>query len=175
MTLAKCLLLVLAVLVLAATNTPAQRGPGDPAATARIVAAANAFLDTLDAPKRARAKIDLNAKTRTIWSNLPAGMAMQVGATDRNGVKLGDMTPAEEKSALALLSTTLSAEGYEKAIAIVDADEALERVSAPTRKPGATMRFGRAVLRGFRNNSGLPVESLFLPFNGWLLPELVRC
>jgi Zn-dependent M28 family amino/carboxypeptidase len=34
-----------------------------------------------------------------------------------------------------------------------------------------SMRFGRAVLRGFRNNSGLPVESLFLPFNGWLLPE----
>jgi hypothetical protein len=34
-----------------------------------------------------------------------------------------------------------------------------------------SMRFGRAVLRGFRNNSGLPVESLFLPFDGWILPE----
>jgi Peptidase family M28 len=32
-------------------------------------------------------------------------------------------------------------------------------------------RVGRAVLRGFRKNSGLPVESLFLPFNGRLLPE----
>jgi Zn-dependent M28 family amino/carboxypeptidase len=31
-------------------------------------------------------------------------------------------------------------------------------------------RFGRAVLRGFRNNRGLPVESLFLPFDGWILP-----
>jgi len=32
-------------------------------------------------------------------------------------------------------------------------------------------RFGRAVLRGFRKNTELPVESLFLPFNGRLLPE----
>jgi hypothetical protein len=32
-------------------------------------------------------------------------------------------------------------------------------------------RIGRAVLRGFRNNTALPVESLFLPFNGRLLPE----
>jgi Zn-dependent M28 family amino/carboxypeptidase len=30
---------------------------------------------------------------------------------------------------------------------------------------------GRAVLRGFRKNKYLPVESLFLPFNGRLLPE----
>jgi Zn-dependent M28 family amino/carboxypeptidase len=32
-------------------------------------------------------------------------------------------------------------------------------------------RFGRAVLRGFRKNRDLPVESLFLPFNGQILPE----
>jgi hypothetical protein len=32
-------------------------------------------------------------------------------------------------------------------------------------------RFGRAVLRGFRKNKDLPVESLFLPFNGRVLPE----
>jgi hypothetical protein len=32
-------------------------------------------------------------------------------------------------------------------------------------------RVGRAVLRGFRRNTGLAVESLFLPFNGRLLPE----
>jgi Zn-dependent M28 family amino/carboxypeptidase len=32
-------------------------------------------------------------------------------------------------------------------------------------------RFGRAVLTGFRKNPDLTVESLFLPFNGRLLPE----
>jgi Zn-dependent M28 family amino/carboxypeptidase len=31
--------------------------------------------------------------------------------------------------------------------------------------------FGRAVLRGFRKNRDLPVELLFLPFDGWILPE----
>ena len=31
-------------------------------------------------------------------------------------------------------------------------------------------RFGRAVLKGFRNNERLPVESLFVPLNGWVLP-----
>ena len=30
--------------------------------------------------------------------------------------------------------------------------------------------FGKAVLRGFQNNPRLPVESLFMPFNGRLLP-----
>lgn len=30
--------------------------------------------------------------------------------------------------------------------------------------------FGRAVLKGFRNNAHLPVESLFVPFDGWILP-----
>ena len=30
--------------------------------------------------------------------------------------------------------------------------------------------FGRAVLKGFRNNAHLPVQSLFLPFDGWILP-----
>jgi hypothetical protein len=32
-------------------------------------------------------------------------------------------------------------------------------------------RLGRAVLRGFRKNRDLPVESLFLPFDGRILPE----
>lgn len=31
-------------------------------------------------------------------------------------------------------------------------------------------RFGHNVLQGFRNNKHLPVKSLFVPFNGWILP-----
>lgn len=31
-------------------------------------------------------------------------------------------------------------------------------------------RFGRSLLRGFRANPRLPVESLFVPLNGWVLP-----
>ena len=76
----------------------------------RLVTAADAFLATLDAAKRAKANGELNAKTRTIWSNLPTGIAMQVGANERNGLKLGDMTPAQEKAALALLVLVMMAE-----------------------------------------------------------------
>ena len=32
-------------------------------------------------------------------------------------------------------------------------------------------RLGHAVLRGFRNNTHLPVESLFVPLDGWILPS----
>ena len=34
-----------------------------------------------------------------------------------------------------------------------------------------SLHLGRAVLRGFRKNKGLPAESLFLPFDGRILPE----
>ena len=73
----------------------AQRPTATADATQRAVAAAESFLATLDSTKRAKANIDLDAKTRTVWSNLPTGVAMQVGATERNGLKLGDMTPAQ--------------------------------------------------------------------------------
>ena len=112
--------------------------------TSRAVTAAEAFLATLDQSQRVKANVDLNEKNRTIWSNLPVGTTMQVGATERNGLRLGDMTPAQEKAALALLATTLSREGYQKAMEVVDADQVLEVRSAPTRKPGAPIRFGRA-------------------------------
>ena len=113
-------------------------------ATSRAVAAAEAFLATLDAGQRAKANIDLNEKTRTVWSNLPTGIAMQVGAKERNGLKLGDMTAEQAKAALVLVATTLSRDGFHKAMEIVDADQLLETRSAPTRKPGAPIRFGRA-------------------------------
>jgi len=113
-------------------------------ATARAVTAAEAFLGTLDQGQRRKANIDLNEKTRTVWSNLPTGIAMQVGATERNGLKLGDMTPAQEKAALALVAATLSRDGFQKAMAIVDADQVLETRSAPSRAATVKIRFGRA-------------------------------
>jgi hypothetical protein len=120
-----------------------QRRAPSPDATARAVAAAEAFLASLDQRQRLKANIDLNEKTRTVWSNLPTGIAMQVGATERNGLKLGDMTPAQEKAALALVAATLSRDGFQKAMAIVDADQVLETRSAPTRPATSRIRFGR--------------------------------
>ena len=127
-----------------AVSTLQRTAAPAPNATSRAVAAAESFLATLDPGQRTRANIDLNEKTRTIWSNLPTGIAMQVGATERNGLKLGSMTPPQEKAALALVASVLSRDGFQKAMAIVDADQVLEIQSAPARKPGAPIRFGRA-------------------------------
>ena len=121
-----------------------QRATPSSEVTTRAVAAADAFLATLEPPKRLKAHRGLDDKTRIVWSNLPTGIAMQVGATERNGLKLGDMTPAQEKAALALVAATISAEGFAKAMAIVDADQVLEVRSAPSRAAGSSIRFGRA-------------------------------
>ena len=91
-----------AIGVTALGATARRRGQASPDATVRAVTAADAFLASLDAAERAKANPALDGKTRTIWSNLPTGIAMQVGATERNGLKLADMTPAQEKAALAL-------------------------------------------------------------------------
>ena len=138
---------VLLALILALGTTGVstnQRPVPSTDATTRAVAAAEAFLASLDTAKRQKANIDLNGKTRTIWSNLPTGIAMQVGATERNGLKLGQMTPDQEKAALALVAATLSRDGFQKAMTIVDADQVLEVRSAPTRAATAAIRFGRA-------------------------------
>ena len=136
---------VLVLLGLSAlTASTAQRSPTPFAATSRAVAAAQAFLATLDDGGRAKAKIELNARTRTIWSNLPSGATLQSGATERNGLKLGGMTPAQEKAALALVAATLSRNGFQKAMSIVDADEELEKKTSPARPATSRTRFGRA-------------------------------
>src|SRR5262249_23712910 len=109
---------------------------------AKAVDAAKAFLSQLDERQRAKVTLPLNATTRTGWSNLQTGTRMQVGATERNGLKFGDMTPAQQQSALALVAATLSAEGYRKVTNIVAADQVLEERSAPTRQAGAAVRFG---------------------------------
>jgi len=137
--------ILLAVILVLGTIGVSTLQRTDPAtnATARAVVAAEAFLATLNQGQRLKANIDLNEKTRTVWSNLPTGIAMQVGATERNGLKLGDMTPAQEKAALALVAATLSRNGFQKAMAIVDADQVLETRSAPTRPATSRTRFGR--------------------------------
>ena len=136
-------LLVFAIVACGGIGTARSFQTPAPDGTARAVKAVEAFLSTLDERQRAKANIGLNEQTRIVWSNLPTGTKMQVGATERNGLKLGDMTPPQEKAALALLAATLSAEGYEKALAVVGADQVLEEQSAPKRAPTQAVRFGR--------------------------------
>jgi hypothetical protein len=121
-----------------------QRSAAPAVDVAKAVAAAEAFLATLDPAKRSAAVLPLNEKTRVVWSNLPAGIKMQVGATVRNGVKLGDLSSAQQQAALAMVGSVLSGTGFQKVLDIVNADQRLEEVSAPTRAATAPVRFGRA-------------------------------
>jgi hypothetical protein len=137
--------LVAAIFLAAATThtfTPQQK-PAPGSTTDRAVAAAKAFLAALDDRTRAKANVALTAETRAIWSNLPAGSRLQTGATERNGLKLADMTPAQEKAALAVVASVLSRDGYTKAMQIVDADQQLE--TGRGRGGTAAPRFGRGL------------------------------
>jgi hypothetical protein len=90
-------------------------------ATSRIVSAANSFLSTLDAKQRQSVLFAFaDEQQRKRWSNLPTG------AVPRNGIDLKDMTPAQRTAAMALVSSALSARGYEKVLQIMEGDEILK-------------------------------------------------
>jgi hypothetical protein len=66
------------------------------------------------------------------------------GPFERNGVKLGVLSAAQQDAALALVAATLSPAGYEKVLDIVSADELLEKTTGAKRPPTSAVRFGRA-------------------------------
>jgi hypothetical protein len=90
------------------------------AVTGRVVTAANAFLATLSDTQRASGTFGFTSPQRTGWSNLPTGIFK------RNGLRLGDLTSAQRASALALVASALSREGYQKVTDIMNGDEVLK-------------------------------------------------
>jgi hypothetical protein len=100
------------------TRAAAQK-ENDGTPTAKAVAAAKKFLDSLDDKQRAKAVFDFDSTKKAGWSNLP------VTNVPRNGVRTGDMTKPQHDAALELLAAVLSKEGYQKVIDIMNADEEL--------------------------------------------------
>jgi hypothetical protein len=92
---------------------------GDDKATAKAVAAANAFLDLLDAKQRSKALLDFDSGKKAAWSNLPVTMVA------RNGVPLADLTKAQRAAALDAVAAVLSKQGYQKVIDIMNGDDQL--------------------------------------------------
>ena len=113
------------------TSAPAQTAAAD--ATARIVASAQAFLATLDEAGRTKVQFPFDSPQKTRWSNLPTGIFK------REGLRLGDLAPAQRAAAMALLSTAFSQEGYRKVVEIMRGDEVL-RGGGPAEAAG--VRFG---------------------------------
>jgi hypothetical protein len=101
--------------------------------TARAVATANTFLDSLDAKQRDKALLDFGSPKRSGWSNLPVTMV------PRNGVRLGDLTKAQRAAAMDAVAAVLSKEGYQKVVDIMDGDQELVKGGGKGGKGGKTM------------------------------------
>ena len=90
----------LGVFVTVAAAGLAQRGATSPPTsssapsdtTARIVAAAQALLTSLDDAGRAKVQFPFEGAQKTRWSNLPSGIFV------REGLRVGDLTPAQRTS-----------------------------------------------------------------------------
>jgi hypothetical protein len=136
-------LFVLFVLALVASSPlliSMQRVPDGSAATLKAVAAAQAFLATLDDHQRSVIKVDLNKDTRIRWSNLPTGIAPY----PRNGIRLGDMTAVQQEAALKLVAAALSQAGYQKVMNIVNGDEVFKTMAPSLRfRENTAPVFGR--------------------------------
>jgi hypothetical protein len=117
------------------TTLQATAGTGENA-TPNFVAAANAFLETLDETQRAAVSfpypndqttataVDFGGRVgeqfgESIWSNYP------VSDVIRPGLKMGDLTDTQREAVLTLLATTLSKQGYQKVLDIMNADQVL--------------------------------------------------
>ena len=122
--------------------TPAAVAVTPATATARIVTAAQALLATLDEAGRAKVQFPFAGPQKTRGSNLPGPMFQ------REGLRLGDLTPAQRTAVTTLLSTALSRDGYRKVVDIMRGDEALRkaqtagRAGAPAGGRGGGVRFG---------------------------------
>jgi hypothetical protein len=120
------------------------------AGTPHAVAAANKFLDALDAKQRAKTLFEFGSPKKPNWSNLPARMA------PRNGVGLGELTKEQRTMAMDVLAAVLSKGGYQKVVDIMDGDQQLAE--------GRGADKGRAAMFGadlyFLAIFGKPSESL---------------
>ncbi len=105
-------------------TTPAPPLRVEPAkesdATGKTVAAAKAFLATLDDAGRAKVSFPFSSEQKTKWSNLP------VGIYARNGLRWGDLSAAQREATMKLLATALSKQGLQKVKEIMEGDEVLK-------------------------------------------------
>jgi hypothetical protein len=102
-----------------ASPSTAQPSAAATEATSRIVASAQEFLKTLDDAARAKVQFPFDSPQKTKWSNLPTGIFK------REGLRMGDLTPAQRKAVQTLLAAALSENGYRKVTEIVLGDEVL--------------------------------------------------
>ncbi|MGW0875684.1 DUF3500 domain-containing protein [Streptomyces sp. NPDC002740] len=118
----------------------ARTGAGG-ANTAQVVKAVDAFLATLSDDQKDAVLYDFDDEAKTAgWSNFPTPVV------ERNGLKLGDLTDAQDAAAMKVMEAALSRQGYEELVEIRTADDYLGSLSdtddgssaTPTATPTAT-------------------------------------
>ena len=139
--------------------TAAQDRDDKPAAqTAKAVAAAKAFLDTLDAKQRDKTLLEFGSAKRSGWSNLPVTMV------PRNGMRLGDLTKAQRAAAMDAVAAVLSKAGYQKIVDIMDGDQELTTGKGGGKGPKAMFGVDQYYIAFFGKPS--PTEPWLLQFGG---------
>jgi len=132
---ALCVAPLLGVLAVCAATAIAQ-GASPAATTARIVTAAQAVTTALDEAGRKKVQFPFEGPQKARWSNLPSGIFV------REGVRLGDLTPAQRAAVMSLLTTALSRDGYLKVTEIMRGDEVLRGGSGGRGGRGGGVTFG---------------------------------
>ena len=148
------LLVIVAAALVAQRDTPASPSNSPTDATARIVAAAQALMSTLDAAGRAKVQYPFDSPQKKRWSNLPTGIF------ERQGLRIGDVTPAQRAAVMTLLSTALSKDGYQKVVEIMRGDEVLRTTD------GGRGGRGRGRGRGPGGGPAFGLDEYYLAFLG---------
>jgi hypothetical protein len=122
--------IALIVLVLGAFGAVVVSAQRTPTAAAAMSTAATRFLDALNADQRKQATFPLESEEYLRWNFIPTE------AFPRNGLRLKDMTEAQQKLAHDLLKSGLSDRGYQTYTAIIALEDIL-RVVEGARAGGA--------------------------------------
>ena len=133
------LVVCFALAIPARAQRPAP-APNPADATATIVKAAQALIATLDEAGKTKVQFPFDGPQKARWSNLPTGIY------ERQGLRLGDLTPPQRAALNTLLSTALSRDGYRKVTDIVRGDEVLKQGASGRGRGGrgGGLQFGEA-------------------------------
>ena len=137
--------IALIVFVLAAFGAVVVSAQRTPTAAAAMSSAATRFLEALNAEQRKQATYPLESEEYLRWNFIPTE------AFPRNGLRLKDMTEAQQKLAHDLLKTGLSDRGYQtysSIIALEDILRVVEGARAGGAAPGGAAPGGAAPAGG---------------------------
>ena len=97
-----------------------------------MTAAATGLWKALSPEQQAKARFEFKDEERLNWHFIPR---------ERKGLPLKEMTPDQRKLAMALLATSLSAKGLEKATTIMSLEQVLFEMEGPNGKPYDVLTF----------------------------------